>query len=294
MSVKSVRVTYALCTYSSLVTAALVMVLILRREQTGPPDTQTHHGHGMAVPEKVGFLQASETSAPQAGRNASAQAEGTKPVIKSEPKAREPSVRTRALSVQYMGAFAARLNGPFLAQQRGKWSAEQLKEFTELLGKRMSGKSDAQELAAKNGVNPASLLDEIDTTTFAQMKEKFGDETVNQFKAYEATAGPRYELEELNKALAYEGVPLIGEQIDALATFMKATQLAKLPIRGTPEAIDDFMRTRGAESEAIYRQAQGLLNATQLAALKDRFDREMVYYCLCRSHAQDRVEAGQQ
>jgi len=92
----------------------------------------------------------------------------------------------------------------------------------------------------------------------ATMRNNFGDATVQAFQHYNDTAGGRVVTTELASALFYTDTPLTVPQADRLAEIIAANS------RNAQGKVD----LSAMNTDAILAQAQAVLSAPQLAALR--------------------------
>jgi hypothetical protein len=158
-------------------------------------------------------------------------------------------------------------------------SPEQLDKFKDLLVERQSTAMDVYAAAREKGVNPGQNREEIQKmVTDAQgevdqsIRTTLGDTVYQQYQNYQNTQSQRTVVSQLDQRLSYSATPLTTAQseflVQALASATPTTAGAapdQLPVPGGPFGRNNV---NVPITDAVIRQAQGVLTPTQLDALR--------------------------
>jgi hypothetical protein len=147
-------------------------------------------------------------------------------------------------------------------------STAQVDQFKALLVTKLRRQSDLAEYARSQGMRPVdpdvrALNSQADTEFAAQIRASFDDATYHALQHFNDTGAMRELTGQLSNALASTATPLGADQADQLVEILANN--SRTPdgrVSGDPRALN---------FEAAFAQAQALLSAPQLAALRQSY-----------------------
>jgi len=155
---------------------------------------------------------------------------------------------------------------PALFRQLG-WTPAQRDQFTNLMCDWKERTNELIGAAAAQGANPsnpagratwAAIVDQTKAELQSAFQSTFGDAEAEAIRHYDATIPLRGVADKLATALFYTDAPLTATQADQLVEIMANNAR-------TPQG---KVSLTAMNSEAVFAQAQGVLSASQIAALR--------------------------
>lgn len=204
------------------------------------------------------------------------------------------SEKTIKLQSTYMASYERNRISALFASLKGRLTSEQLDRLAAALGDRKLEINEILQLSRQTKVNPEALVEEARLNALKRINAEFGADVAASVREYERTIDQRAQLNDLNAQLVYDGTPLTGVQIDALSTLLTDQQKVSFgsAIEDTVESVDEFVRKKREENEAVLASASAILSPGQLNALRERMMRFEDYARLRRSQAADRAAVG--
>jgi hypothetical protein len=155
-----------------------------------------------------------------------------------------------------------------------KLSPAELETFKNLLVERQAARMDVMTSARDQGVNLKTSREDLQKLTRdaqaevdASIKAAIGEADFNQYRNYDKTLPQRDQVSQLDQRLSYSGAPLTSAQTEFLVAALTP------PVSAPPAPADDFNHWDGNRNgpsitDAVIQQAQSVLTAEQLTALK--------------------------
>ncbi|MET0263434.1 MAG: hypothetical protein ABW223_11085 [Rariglobus sp.] len=178
----------------------------------------------------------------------------------------------KAISLQQRAALDNRYSDLF---KKLNLTPAQLEQFKSLLVERQNARMDVMMAAREGGLNARDNREELRKLTAeaqaevdANIKATMGESVYNQYQGYEATQSQRNLVSQLDQRLSYSSTPLNSTQTDFLVSALAAsssTQANDQP-QGGPGNWGGGNRV--TITDAVIQQAQSILAADQVAALK--------------------------
>lgn len=199
----------------------------------------------------------------------------------------------RLMALQQKAGISSRYADLFKKLQLPPDKLDQFK--AELLEKQTSH-NDALLAAAQQGINPMQnpqefrkLEESIQSDIDKQIRTTIGDTDFEQYQNFQATAGQRSVVNQLQQSLSYTDSPLTSTQADQMTQILATTGPQKPSADGTPSP---NAKNNSRVTDATVAQAQAVLATKQVEALQEIQQQQRAGEQLQKIMRQNRNDAG--
>lgn len=176
----------------------------------------------------------------------------------------------RLMALQQKAGISSRYAELFRKLQLPPDKLEQFK--AELLEKQTS-RQDALLAAAQQGINPMQnpeefrkLQQSIDSDIDQQIKTTLGDSSYQDYQTFQATAGQRAVVNQLQQSLSYTATPLTTAQADQMTQVLATTGPQKTAADGS---VQPPSKNNSRVTDTTIAQSQSVLAPPQVKALQE-------------------------
>ncbi len=175
----------------------------------------------------------------------------------------------RLMALQQKAGISSRYADLFKKLQL---APDQLEQFKAELLEKQTSRQDALLAAAQQGINPMQnpqefrkLEESIQSDIDKQIKTTIGDSAFADYQTFQATAGQRGVVNQLQQSLSYTEAPLTPAQSDQVTQILATTGTPKIGPDGAPVPSKNNSRV----TDATVAQAQTVLVPRQVQALQE-------------------------